>query len=84
MHLEWSDLLDPETDRFKPPAELRKLFDQAGIDLAKPVAAHCQSGGRASVMVFAMTLMGAQDPRNYYPGWSEWGNTEDVPVVVPE
>jgi thiosulfate/3-mercaptopyruvate sulfurtransferase len=83
-HLEWSDLIDPATERFKSPMKLRRLFDQVGIDLDKPIASHCQSGGRASVMVFGLELMGAKDARNYYPGWSEWGNTDDLPVVVPE
>jgi thiosulfate/3-mercaptopyruvate sulfurtransferase len=35
-------------------------------------------------MAFGLELMGAEDSRNYYPGWSEWGNSEDVPVVLPE
>ena len=83
-HLEWSDLIDSDTGRFKSPAELNQLFDQAGIDLSKPTASHCQSGGRASVMAFGLELMGAKDSRNYYPGWSEWGNSPDAPIVVPE
>lgn len=83
-HLEWSDLIDLATSRFKRPEELRRLFAQAGIDLDKPIASHCQSGGRASVMAFGLELMGAKDSRNYYPGWSEWGNNDNLPVVVSE
>jgi thiosulfate/3-mercaptopyruvate sulfurtransferase len=83
-HLEWSDLIDEATDRFKSPQQLRRLFDEAGIDLAQPTASHCQSGGRASVMVFGLELMGAKDARNYHRGWSEWGNSEDTPIAVPE
>jgi len=83
-HLEWSDLIDPATQRFKGPEQLRRLFDQAGIDLDRPAAAHCQSGGRAAVMVFGLELMGAKNVSNYYRGWSEWGNAEDTPVVVPQ
>jgi thiosulfate/3-mercaptopyruvate sulfurtransferase len=79
--LEWIDLLDKERQRFKSSADLRKLFDQAGIALDKPTAAHCQSGGRAAVMVFGMELMGARDVSNYYPSWSEWSNAGDTPVV---
>src|SRR5690606_22625971 len=41
-HLEWSDLIDSETDRFRSPAELRDLFAQANIDLTRPTATHCQ------------------------------------------
>jgi thiosulfate/3-mercaptopyruvate sulfurtransferase len=82
-HLEWSALIDQETQRFKSPAQLRKLFDQAGIDLGQPTASHCNGGGRAAVMAFGLKLMGAKDVRNYYRGWGEWSNAEDTPVVMP-
>jgi len=84
MHLDWVNLTDPDTHRFKSARELQQLFDSAGLDLSKPIASHCQSGGRASVMAFALELMGAKDSRNYYRGWSEWGNLEDTPIVIPE
>jgi len=83
-HLEWSDLIDSATGRFKSRDELSRLFRQAKIDPGRPTATHCQSGGRASVMAFGLELMGAKDVRNYYAGWSEWGNSEKTPVVVPE
>lgn len=83
-HLEWTDLLDKETQRFKSPAELKTLFDGAGIKLDRPTATHCQSGGRAAVMAFGLELMGAKDVGNYYRSWSEWGNAEDTPIVAPK
>jgi len=79
--LEWIDLIDKDTKRFKSSAELKKLFDGAGIDLTKTTATHCQSGGRAAVMAFGLELMGSKDVSNYYPSWSEWGNADDTPVV---
>jgi len=79
--LEWIDLLDKPTQRFKTAKELKALFADAGIALDKPSAAHCQSGGRASVMTFAMELMGAKSVGNYYQSWSEWGNADDTPIV---
>lgn len=80
--LEWIDLVDKDTQRFKSPEQLRKLFQDAGIDLQRPAATHCQSGGRASVMVFAMELMGAAEVSNYYASWAEWGNADDTPIVT--
>ena len=80
-HLEWSDLLDKETQRFKPADELRTLFQDAGINLDQPTATHCQGGGRASVMAFGLELMGAKDVSNYYKSWGEWGNAEETPIV---
>ena len=81
-HLDWVDLLDKETHRFKSPGQLRQLFQAAGIDPAKPAIAHCQSGGRSSVMVFVLELIGAKHAGNYYAGWAEWGNAEDTPIVA--
>jgi thiosulfate/3-mercaptopyruvate sulfurtransferase len=78
--LDWSTLVDAKTHRFKDADELRKLFREAGIALDRPTVTYCQSGGRASVMQFAMELMGADAVRNYYGSWAEWGNAEDTPV----
>jgi thiosulfate/3-mercaptopyruvate sulfurtransferase len=83
-HLEWSDTLDKETGRFKSAQELRRLFRDAGVDPARPAVTYCQSGGRASVMAFALELMGAPGVRNYYKSWAEWGNDPGTPVVKPK
>ena len=80
-HLEWIDLLDKDSQRFKPSGEIGKLFADAGIDLKEKTATHCQGGGRASVMAFGLELMGARDVSNYYKSWAEWGNADDTPIV---
>lgn len=83
-HLEWSDLIDEQTERFKPAAELQRLFREAGIHLDQPTVTYCQSGGRSAVMAFGLELMGAKGVRNYYASWAEWGNAADTPVVTNE
>lgn len=83
IQLEWSDCLDPKTKKFKTAAELKALFRERGIDLKAPVVTYCQSGGRASVMAFALELMGGAQVRNYYRSWSEWGNDPVTPIVQP-
>ncbi len=84
VHLEWKEVLDPRTHRFKSADELTRLFQERKIDLKRPSVTHCQSGGRAAVMAFALELMGAKDVSNYYKSWAEWGNAENTPVVKPE
>ncbi len=84
IHLEWTDLLDAKTHRFKAPAELRELFAKAGIKLDQPAVTYCQSGGRASVMAFALELMGGRQVQNYYASWAEWGNQDETPIVKPK
>jgi thiosulfate/3-mercaptopyruvate sulfurtransferase len=83
VHLEWKTLVDSKTEKFKSAGELEQIFKNAGIDLGKASVTHCQSGGRSSVMAFGMELMGANDIRNYYRSWAEWGNADDTPVVIP-
>ncbi len=83
-NLEWDDLLEPTTGRFLAAEEMSRQFANAGIDLNLPTATHCQSGGRASVVAFAMELMGAKDVSNYYRSWHEWSNAADTPVVKGE
>ena len=83
-HLEWSDVLDPKTQRFKSATQLAKLFKDAGVNFSRPQVTYCQSGGRAAVLAFALELMGAKEVRNYYRSWSEWGNAEDTPVATPK
>jgi thiosulfate/3-mercaptopyruvate sulfurtransferase len=79
-NLEWNELIDPDTKKFKTADELRTVFKDAGIELDRPTAAHCQSGGRSSVMTFGMELMGADHVANYYRSWAEWGNADDTPI----
>ena len=40
VHLDWLDLMEPETHRFKPAAELRRILDDQGITPDKAVFAY--------------------------------------------
>jgi thiosulfate/3-mercaptopyruvate sulfurtransferase len=84
VHKEWTEVIDKQTQRFKSPEELSKLFKEAGIDLNRSSVTYCQSGGRAAVMAFTLELMGMNSVRNYYKSWSEWGNANDTPIEKPK
>jgi thiosulfate/3-mercaptopyruvate sulfurtransferase len=77
-HLEWATLVDSE-GRFLDEATLRAKLSKAGIKPDEPVITHCQGGGRASVDAFVFERLGFPT-RNYYLGWSDWGNVEDTPI----
>lgn len=77
--LEWDDLLEDKTQKFKPAGELIKLFDAQKIDLGKPCVTYCQGGGRAAVMAFALELMGAKEVKNYHKSWGEYGSEKTTP-----
>ncbi len=81
-HLEWSDLVDKKTQRFKPAAQLKAIFLGAGVDLAKPTVTYCQTGGRAAVVAFAIELLDGEKTSVYHAGWREWSSADDTPVVT--
>jgi thiosulfate/3-mercaptopyruvate sulfurtransferase len=77
-HLEWTDLVDND-GRFLAESSLRERLAKLGIKPGEAVITHCQGGGRASVDAFALERLGLRT-RNYYLGWSDWGNRDEVPV----
>ncbi|WP_406698914.1 sulfurtransferase [Singulisphaera sp. Ch08] len=79
-HLEWSDLVGKD-GRFLEESALRGKLAKAGVKAGEPVITHCQSGGRASVNAFVLERLGFK-AKNYYLGWSDWGNAEETPVDV--
>ncbi len=67
---------------FKDKAALTATFADAGIDLTKPVVTTCGSGITASVVAFAMHLVGKEDVALYDGSWSEWGADPDTPKAT--
>lgn len=64
---------------WRGPAEIREAFADAGIDLDRPVTTTCGSGVTASVLLFAMHLIGKEDTALYDGSWSEWGADPATP-----
>jgi len=67
---------------FKDKAGLKSAFENAGVDLSKPITTSCGSGVTASVLLFALSLLGKEDTALYDGSWSEWGADPDTPKAT--
>ena len=64
---------------FKSKGDLRTAFERAGVDLSRPIVTSCGSGVTASVLLFALHLLGIDDAALYDGSWSEWGADPATP-----
>ncbi|MEP1207494.1 MAG: 3-mercaptopyruvate sulfurtransferase [Rhizobiaceae bacterium] len=62
--------------------ELRQVFENAGIDLDKPVVTTCGSGVTAAALTLALETIGHTDHKLYDGSWAQWGGRDDTPVVT--
>ena len=71
-----------ENGELLPKDRLRKVIEDAGIDLSKPVVTSCGSGITAAAISLALETLGHADNRLYDGSWTEWGGLGDTPVVT--
>ncbi|MDP6343573.1 MAG: 3-mercaptopyruvate sulfurtransferase [Alphaproteobacteria bacterium] len=76
------DQLLRENGTLRPAAELRALFEGAGIDLGRPVVTSCGSGVSAAVLLLGLRVLGHDQGTLYDGSWSEWGSRDDTPIVT--
>lgn len=66
---------------YKRGDALRQAFEQAGIDLDRPIVTTCGSGITAATLAFGLHLLG-REAALYDGSWSEWGADPTTPKVT--
>jgi thiosulfate/3-mercaptopyruvate sulfurtransferase len=82
VHVEWTQNLTPD-GTFRPAAELRAVYERAGVGPDREVITYCQGGYRAAHSYLALRLLGYPALRNYLGSWKEWGDRLDLPIETP-
>ena len=70
-----------EDGRFKPREELRRRFEEVGVDPEEGAVVYCGSGVNACHNLLAMELAGVKNVRLYEGSWSDW-SSRDAPVAT--
>jgi thiosulfate/3-mercaptopyruvate sulfurtransferase len=80
LNVPWSKAAN-EDGTFKSDDELRKLYEEAGLDTGRETIAYCRIGERSSHTWFVLReLLGHQNVKNYDGSWTEYGSLVGVPI----
>jgi thiosulfate/3-mercaptopyruvate sulfurtransferase len=76
----WADLYsDVKTRRLKTPAEMRAVFEKAGVGAGQTAVTYCAVGMRASLAYFAARAAGIP-ARVYVGSWADWSSDPTSPI----
>jgi thiosulfate/3-mercaptopyruvate sulfurtransferase len=68
---------------FRSDDELRALYADEAVDLAKDTIAYCRIGERSALTWFVLhELLGVANVKNYDGSWTEYGSLVGVPIEV--
>ncbi|MEU3556872.1 sulfurtransferase [Streptomyces fragilis] len=68
---------------FKSDEELKELYAEADVDLAKDTIAYCRIGERSALTWFVLhELLGVENVKNYDGSWTEYGSLVGVPIEL--
>ncbi len=79
VNLPAAHLLNPDTNEFLAPDELRRRFADVGA-IDRPVITYCGGGIAASADALALVMLGHENVKLYDASLSEWATDPDLPM----
>jgi thiosulfate/3-mercaptopyruvate sulfurtransferase len=81
-NIPWSKAANDD-GTFRTDDELKKLYEEAGVDFGKDTIAYCRIGERSAHTWFVLhEILEQPNVKNYDGSWTEYGSLVGVPVVI--
>ncbi|QSX00835.1 sulfurtransferase [Haloterrigena alkaliphila] len=85
VRFDWREVVDDETRRLKPPAELEALLESYGITPDREIVLYCNTARRISHTYVVLRALGYEDVAFYEGSLTEWlandGTVETGPAT---
>ena len=81
-NIPWSQTANDD-GTFKSDDDLKKLYEDKGVDFSKDTIAYCRIGERSSHTWFVLhEILEQPNVKNYDGSWTEWGSLVGVPIEL--
>ena len=80
INMPFMSVLDPNTKTMLPADRIEAAFNEAGVDLGRPMLTSCGSGVTACILSLAAYLIGREEVPVYDGSWTEWAGNSGSPV----
>ncbi|MEN8194954.1 MAG: 3-mercaptopyruvate sulfurtransferase [Pseudomonadota bacterium] len=80
INLPFTRMLDKADKTMLPADKIRKAFEDAGVDLDKPMLTSCGSGVTACIVSLGLYLIGKKEVPVFDGSWTEWAGNPDSPI----
>lgn len=83
INIEFTQNAEPNPPKvWKSAAELRELYEAAGVTPEKTVIAYCSTGVRSAATYFTLRLLGYERVRLFTGSFQEWSSHPELPVTT--
>jgi thiosulfate/3-mercaptopyruvate sulfurtransferase len=82
VNLPVGSLMEGEHKTWRSDADLRRLFEAAGVTPDREVVTYCNAGVSAAIGLFGLKLLGVPRARNFAGSWYEWEHDAANPTAT--